>query len=82
MLNAAGVQYLHLLEKNEEVQGEKNRQERMETRDLFTLNGNLTPKRIVLVDDMYTTGTTLRLAAKLLKDAGAEEVNFITLIRA
>lgn len=82
MLVAGGVSFQHLLNKNEEVQGEKTRQERMETRGLFTLNGNPVPKRIVLIDDMYTTGTTLRLAAKLLKDAGAEEVGFIALIRA
>lgn len=82
ILEAGGVSYQHLLTKNEEIQGEKTRQERMETRGLFTLNGNSVPKRIVLVDDMYTTGTTLRLAAKLLKDGGAEEVGFIALIRA
>lgn len=82
MLSAAGTNYIHLLDKNEEVQGEKTRQERIETRGLFTLNGNKVPKRIILVDDMYTTGTTLRLAAKLLKDAGAEEVKFLALIRA
>lgn len=82
MLNSGGISFQHLLNKNEEIQGEKTRQERMETRGLFTLNGNPVPKKIVLVDDMYTTGTTLRLAAKLLKDAGAEEVGFIALIRA
>lgn len=82
MLEAGDVSFQHLLHKNEEIQGEKSRQERMETRGLFTLNGNPVPKKIVLIDDMYTTGTTLRLAAKLLKDAGAEEVGFIALIRA
>ncbi|MFD1031229.1 ComF family protein [Metaplanococcus flavidus] len=82
MLQAGGVGFLHLLHKNEEVQGEKTREERLETRGLFTLNGTPVPKKVVLVDDMYTTGTTLRLAAKLLKEAGAEEVGFVALIRA
>ena len=82
MLEAGGVDYVHLLLKNEEIQGEKTREERVETRGLFTLNGNPLPTKIVLVDDMYTTGTTLRLAAKLLKEAGAEEIGFIALIRA
>lgn len=82
MLQAGGVEYVHLLQKSEEVQGEKTKQERMETRGLFTWNGNAVPKKIVLVDDMYTTGTTLRLAAKVLKDAGAEDITFIALIRA
>lgn len=82
MLESGGVKFLHLLNKNEEIQGEKTREERLATRGLFTLNGNPLPKKIVLIDDMYTTGTTLRLAAKLLKEAGAEEISFIALIRA
>lgn len=82
LLDAGGVKYVHLLEKNEEVQGEKTKLERMETRGLFTWNGKPVPKQIVLVDDMYTTGTTLRLAAKVLKEAGAEDITFICLIRA
>lgn len=82
MLEAGKVDYVHLLHKNEEIQGEKNRGERMNTRGLFTLNGNSVPKNIVLVDDMYTTGTTLRLAAKILKEAGAETVASLVLIRA
>ncbi len=82
MLDAGRVDYIHLLHKNEETQGEKTKEERLNTRGLFQLNGKAVPKNIVLVDDMYTTGTTLRLAAKLLKDAGAETVTFIALIRA
>ncbi|HSJ37901.1 MAG TPA: ComF family protein [Planococcus sp. (in: firmicutes)] len=82
ILEFGGVDFQHLLSKNEEIQGEKTREERLKTRGLFTLNGNPIPKKIVLIDDMYTTGTTLRLAAKLLKEAGAKEVGFIALIRA
>jgi ComF family protein len=39
-------------------------------------------KRIVLVDDVYTTGSTVNECAKVLKRAGAEEVNVLTLARA
>ena len=33
-------------------------------------------KRVVLVDDIYTTGVTMDEAAKVLWMAGAEEVHF------
>lgn len=39
-------------------------------------------KSVLLVDDVYTTGTTIREAAKVLKQAGAEEVYVFTLARA
>lgn len=35
-------------------------------------------KRVLLVDDIYTTGSTVDAAASILKDAGAEEVFFLT----
>ena len=39
-------------------------------------------KKILLVDDVYTTGTTVREAAKVLKKAKASEVYIFTLARA
>jgi ComF family protein len=38
-------------------------------------------KRILLVDDVFTTGATLRSAAGALKDAGASHVTALTLAR-
>lgn len=37
------------------------------------------PRRVVLVDDVRTTGSTARAAAKALQDAGAHEVLVVTL---
>ena len=40
--------------------------------------GSLAGERVLLVDDIYTTGSTLDGAARLLKRAGAEKVYFLT----
>ena len=36
-------------------------------------------KRVIIVDDIYTTGSTLDAVAKLLKEWGVEEIFFVTL---
>jgi competence protein ComFC len=38
-------------------------------------------KRVLILDDVYTTGTTLRMAAKIVKNAGAKMVNSFSLMR-
>ena len=40
------------------------------------------PPRVALVDDVYTTGSTLSAAASALRRAGAREVHAVTLARA
>ncbi len=39
-------------------------------------------KRIILLDDIYTTGATVNACAKILKDAGAEKIYVLTLLSA
>jgi len=41
----------------------------------------LTGKKILLVDDVFTTGTTVNECARVLKKAGADEVMVLTLAR-
>ena len=38
-------------------------------------------KRILLIDDVYTTGATVNECARVLLDAGAERVDVLTLAR-
>jgi predicted amidophosphoribosyltransferase len=38
-------------------------------------------KRVLLIDDVFTTGATIRECAKALVQAGAKEVNALTLAR-
>ena len=39
------------------------------------------PVKILLFDDIYTTGKTIRLAAKLLQDKGVEDIKLFTVFR-
>lgn len=64
-------------------QSHKNRVERLNTAQPFTLSHSedVYSKKIVLIDDIYTTGRTLYHAQSLLLNAGAVKVTSITLAR-
>ncbi|MGL2319808.1 ComF family protein [Oenococcus oeni] len=54
----------------------------MKKENLFYLTGSsIENKSVLLLDDVYTTGTTLHQAAAVLYEAGAKKVNSITLAR-
>ena len=85
LLNCARISYSDVLEKkDDETMGEKSKKERLALSPLFKLQPNAVIKNelYTLIDDIYTTGTTLRHAATVLIDAGAKEVEALTLIRA
>ncbi|GAB3802905.1 ComF family protein [Virgibacillus kimchii] len=63
-----------------EKQSKKTRNERIFADNPFTLVKTI-KKTVILVDDIYTTGTTIRHAAALLKEHGTPEVFSLTLIR-
>lgn len=63
-----------------EKQAKKTRMQRVSTENPFSLRQSL-QHPVLLVDDIYTTGTTLRHAARLLADNGCPEVYALTLIR-
>ena len=49
---------------------------------LFELKSGVSlPEHIVLVDDIVTTGTTLRTAAKILKRAGVQRIDAVVIAR-
>jgi predicted amidophosphoribosyltransferase len=41
----------------------------------------ISKKRVLLIDDVFTTGATARECAKVLLDAGAKQVDVLTLAR-
>ena len=83
LVDAAGFKYLDLLEKREErASSSKNRSERLGTVLPFFIKSGVTiPKKILLIDDIYTTGTTINRVKKLLEEAGAEDVKTFSLVR-
>ena len=83
LVEAAGFSYLDLIEKREErASSSKSRSERLETELPFFVKSGITiPKKILLIDDIYTTGTTINRVKKLLEEAGAEDVKTLSLVR-
>ncbi|MFB5661008.1 ComF family protein [Alteribacillus sp. HJP-4] len=71
---------------HEQKQSKKSRAERISFNELpFRIRKKkeslLKSKDIVLIDDIYTTGTTVRKAAAVLKQAGAGRIASFTLVR-
>ncbi|MBT2661792.1 ComF family protein [Bacillus sp. ISL-45] len=84
LITTAGFEPTHLLSRvHTEKQSKKSRSERIHLQKVFKLDTdlNLNSKTILLIDDIYTTGSTLRHAAKILKDNGAAKVYSFTLAR-
>ena len=82
LLDAASLPYVHYLGKTEVRLGGKSKADRIALEDIFWWNGKPVPEKVLLFDDLYTTGSTMRLAAKALKARGVKEITILTLIRA
>ncbi|MGG3925213.1 ComF family protein [Metabacillus fastidiosus] len=72
-----------LIRINHEKQSKKSRRERINHSNYFTINDTICikEKNLLLIDDIYTTGSTLRHAAKVLKGKNAQNISSLTLIR-
>lgn len=67
-----------------EKQAKKNRYQRLHSKQVFRIHPeapDLSDKTVVLLDDIYTTGTTLRHAAYILKVSGAKDIFSVTIAR-
>ncbi len=66
-----------------EKQSKKARHARLQRENSFYVSNSagIVGKNILLIDDIYTTGTTLRMAAQRLKEAGAGKISSLTLVR-
>lgn len=57
----------------------KNLQEAFEFNRIYDENHILKLNRLILIDDIYTTGSTIEACAGVLKQNGADSVYFVTL---
>lgn len=66
-----------------EKQSKKSREKRIESDHVFKMKEEMDLKgsQILLIDDIYTTGSTIRHAAQILLSSGAESVSSLTLVR-
>lgn len=81
------ISYLECLKAKAKTQNQsdKGRLDRINMEQPFEINPQLVSQirgqKVVLVDDVYTTGTTLHYAAQILKENGALSIRSITLAR-
>jgi competence protein ComFC len=77
----AGLQSTNILTRiHSEKQSKKSRMDRIHLPQVFQATSHVNGK-IIIIDDIYTTGSTLRHAAKILKSVGADEIVSITIAR-
>jgi ComF family protein len=77
----------YVLQRNKETQPQtelNEEQRRRNVRGAFALHPRrrVKGKRLLVVDDVYTSGATVNECSRTLKQAGAKEVHVLTLARA
>ena len=84
--NRKGIPIRQILRKRKRTlpQSQLKRQERLSNLNgafLVKKRGSVRGKQLLLIDDIFTTGSTINECAKILKEDGAERVDFLTIAR-
>lgn len=72
---------LHKIRKTEKQHNLSSRERRLNIVGAFSANESVLGKKILLVDDILTTGSTVSECANALYDKGAEKVCIITVLK-
>ncbi|MGT2866896.1 phosphoribosyltransferase family protein [Streptococcus fryi] len=82
-LTEENISYQTLLIKTESIkQSQLNKQERLKMKNHYELKSGLSlPDKVLLVDDIYTTGATILSIQQLLYEKGVKEVKTFSLAR-
>ena len=85
ILESAGIPYQDLLiKKDTKAQSQKNKKERLKTEQAFErkeLKNKSWPEKIMIIDDIYTTGATIERAKEMLHVNGVKEIRSFSLAR-
>ena len=85
ILEAARIPYQDLLKKkNTKAQSQKNKKERLKTEQAFErkeFKNKSWPEKILIIDDIYTTGATIERAKEMLNVNGVKEIRSYSLAR-
>ena len=78
-----GIPYQDIFEKRDiEKQSSKTREERLSQDNAFCLKKGIdVPDKIIIVDDIYTTGATIERAKEMLIVNGVKEIRSFSLAR-
>ena len=71
-------------EQNNKVQSTLNKNQREENvKNVYKVinKNNIKNKKILLIDDIFTTGSTANECAKVLKTAGADKIDIFTIAK-
>jgi len=83
LIEGTGLSYYNIIDKKEvKASSSMNRADRLQVENPFVIKeGVKIPEKILLFDDIYTTGATINRIKKMLIEAGCQKIKTFSLVR-